>query len=190
MPDGGGAAGDNAAEPGFGGNPALPGVPPAFGVPTTEAGAFVVGGPLGRPAPAGAPGGVAEGGVPGCSGDGVAVFALGLTVGATAAPAGGAGGAPLAPGTGSVFALGSGWTCGATAGALAGSAFGAAPPWPAGSPAAPGLMAAGLIDALGGTGALPCWISVARCATDGGSAGVAAPGAATGITPVPPLALI
>jgi hypothetical protein len=40
----------------------------------------------------------------------------------------------------------------------------------------PGLIAAlaGLIDALGGTGALPCWISVARCATDGGSAGLAA----------------
>ena len=180
MLDGGGAAGDNAADPGFGGSPALPGVPPAFGVPTT--GAFVVGGPLGRPAPTGA----AEGGVPGCSGEGVVALAPGLTVGATAAPTGGAGGAPLVPGTGRVFARGRGWPCGVSAGALAGSAFGAAPPWPAGSPGRPGLTAAGLIDALGGTGALPCWISVALCATDGGSAGVAAPGAATG---GPPLAL-
>jgi len=34
----------------------------------------------------------------------------------------------------------------------------------------PGL-AAGLIEALGGTGNLPCWISEAFCATEGGSAG-------------------
>jgi hypothetical protein len=54
----------------------------------------------------------------------------------------------------------------------------------------PGLIAAlaGLIDALGGTGALPCWISVARCATDGGSAGLALPGAGAGTAPgTPPL---
>ena len=31
----------------------------------------------------------------------------------------------------------------------------------------------GLIEALGGTGSFPCWISVALCATEGGSAGPA-----------------
>jgi len=42
---------------------------------------------------------------------------------------------------------------------------------------APGkpALAAGLIAALGGIGALPCWISVALCATAGGSVGVAPP---------------
>jgi hypothetical protein len=43
------------------------------------------------------------------------------------------------------------------------------------APVAPSL-AAGLIDALCGTGILPCWISDARCATAGGRAG---PGVAT-----------
>ena len=90
------------------------------------------------------------------------------------------------PGTGNALAFGSGWTCGATAGAVAGSAVGVAPPCPAGAPGAPGRLTAGLIDALGGTGALPCWISVALCATEGGSAGVAAPGAATEIGPLAP----
>jgi hypothetical protein len=57
----------------------------------------------------------------------------------------------------------------------------------------PGL-AAGLIEALGGTGIFPCWISVAFCATAGGSAGPAPAGVAppcpgdTGGT-TPPLAL-
>ena len=32
----------------------------------------------------------------------------------------------------------------------------------------------GLFATLGGIGNLPCWISVARCLTDGGKAGVAA----------------
>jgi hypothetical protein len=32
-------------------------------------------------------------------------------------------------------------------------------------------LAAGLIEALGGTASLPCWISEALCATAGGSAG-------------------
>jgi hypothetical protein len=73
---------------------------------------------------------------------------------------------------------------------LAGSAAGAAPRGPAGAPGTPGLATAGLIDALGGTGALPCWISVALCATDGGSAGVAAPGAATGIAPLAPIGVL
>jgi len=52
-------------------------------------------------------------------------------------------------------------------------------------------LSAGLIAALGGAGNLPCWISDARCLTEGGSAGVAAltgcglaaggaPGATTG----------
>jgi hypothetical protein len=42
------------------------------------------------------------------------------------------------------------------------------------APGAPGL-AVGLIDALGGTGSLPCWIIEARCATAGGRAGPAVP---------------
>lgn len=96
----------------------------------------------------------------------------GLAFGLIAA-LGGAGGAPLAPGTGSVFALGTGCPGGSAAGALAGCrTFGR----PAG-PGAPGkpVLTAGLIVALGGTGALPCWISVARCATAGGKVGVTAP---------------
>jgi hypothetical protein len=96
------------------------------------------------------------------------VRAFGLT-----AALGGGGGAPLAPGTGSVFALGTGCPDGSAAGALAGCrTFGR----PAG-PGAPGkpVLTAGLIVALGGTGALPCWISVARCATAGGKVGVTVP---------------
>ena len=42
------------------------------------------------------------------------------------------------------------------------------------APSAP-VLATGLIAALGGTGALPCCISDARCATAGGSAGPGAP---------------
>jgi hypothetical protein len=42
------------------------------------------------------------------------------------------------------------------------------------TPGVPGL-AVGLIDALGGTGSLPCWISEARCATAGGSDGPGVP---------------
>jgi hypothetical protein len=58
-------------------------------------------------------------------------------------------------------------------------------------PAVPGL-AAGLIEALGGTGSFPCWISEAFCATAGGSDGPApatppCPGDTGGTTP--PLAL-
>jgi hypothetical protein len=68
--------------------------------------------------------------------------------------------------------LGKVWFDGSAPGALAGSVAFGLPAWPApGKPA----LAAGLIVALGGTGALPCWISVALCATAGGSVGVAAP---------------
>lgn len=55
-------------------------------------------------------------------------------------------------------------------------------------------MAAGLIEALGGTGSFPCWISEAFCATAGGNDGPAPAGVAppcpgdTGGT-TPPLAL-
>jgi hypothetical protein len=47
-------------------------------------------------------------------------------------------------------------------------------------------LTAGLIEALGGTGALPSWISDARFATAGGSAGLAAPGAAKAARPAAP----
>jgi hypothetical protein len=68
--------------------------------------------------------------------------------------------------------LGKGCVEGSAPGALAGSVAFGLPACPApGKPA----LAAGLIAALGGTGALPCWISVARCATAGGSVGVAPP---------------
>ena len=79
---------------------------------------------------------------------------------------------PLAPGTGSALVLGKGWFDGSAPGALAGSVAFGLPACPApGKPA----LAAGLIAALGGIGALPCWISVALCATAGGSVGVAPP---------------
>jgi hypothetical protein len=68
--------------------------------------------------------------------------------------------------------LGRGCVEGSAPGALAGSVAFGLPTCPApGKPA----LAAGLIAALGGTGALPCWISVALCATAGGSVGVAPP---------------
>ena len=99
-------------------------------------------------------------------------LAFGLTVPGDTAALGGAGGAPLAPGTGRALVLGKGWVEGSAPGALAGSVAFGLPVCPApGKPA----LAAGLIVALGGTGALPCWISVALCATAGGSVGVAPP---------------
>ena len=97
-----------------------------------------------------------------------ASLAFGLTAPGDTAALGGAGGAPLAPGTGSALVLGKGWVEGSALGA-----FGL-PVCPAGAPGKLAL-AAGLTVALGGTGALPCWISVARCATAGGSVGVAPP---------------
>jgi hypothetical protein len=76
---------------------------------------------------------------------------------------GGNGGAPLAPGTGSALPFGKVDCCGKAVGlTLAGIA-----------PGVPGL-AVGLIEALGGTGNLPCWISEARCVTAAGNAGPAA----------------
>ena len=99
-------------------------------------------------------------------------LAFGLTAPGDTAALGGAGGAPLAPGTGRALVLGKGWVEGSAPGALAGSVAFGLPVCPApGKPA----LAAGLIVALGGTGALPCWISVALCATAGGSVGVAPP---------------
>ena len=87
---------------------------------------------------------------------------------------------PLAPGTGSALVLGKGCAEGSALGALAGSVAFGLPACPApGKPA----LAAGLIAALGGTGALPCWISVALCATAGGSVGVAPP--CPGVTAAP-----
>ena len=132
--------------------------------------------PGGAPGVAGAadPGGLAPG----------AGLAFGLTVPGETAAVGGAGGAPLAPGTGRALVLGKGWVEGSAPGALAGSVAFGLPACPApGKPA----FAAGLIVALGGTGALPCWISVALCATAGGSVGVAPPGpGATGEPGRPP----
>lgn len=99
-----------------------------------------------------------------------ASLAFGFVAGPVPDTAGGAGigGAPLAPGTGSALGRDNpcpGWTAfGAT---LAGIA-----------PVAPS-RAAGVIAALGGIGILPCWISEARCATAGGSAGAGAPGRAS-----------
>ena len=109
------------------------------------------------------PGGLAPG----------ASLAFGLTAPGDTAALGDAGGAPLAPGTGSALVLGKGWADGSAPGALTGCVAFGLPACPApGKPA----FAAGLIAALGGTGALPCWISVALCATAGGSVGVAPPG--------------
>ena len=101
----------------------------------------------------------------------VAVGGTGLPPGKGPAPAGGAGGPPWAPGTGSVLAWGS-LVCGARAGpvcgAMGGAAVGATAVGVAGG--VPGL-ATGWIVALGGIGALPCWISAARCTTACGTAG-------------------
>jgi hypothetical protein len=114
---------------------------------------------------AAAPGGVAPG----------ASLAFGLTAPGDTAALGGAGGAPLAPGTGRALVLGRGWVDGsAPGGAFTGCVAFGLPVCPAGAPGKPALTA-GLIVALGGTGALPCWISVALCATAGGNVGVAAP---------------
>jgi hypothetical protein len=118
--------------------------------------------------------GAAPGAVGACPGGIAPGLAFGLTVPGDTAALGGAGGVPRAPGTGRALVLGKGWVEGNVPGTLAGCvAFGL----PAGPAGAPGKLAltAGLIVALGGTGALPCWISVALCATAGGSVGVAPP---------------
>jgi hypothetical protein len=101
--------------------------------------------------------------------------AFGFTAPGDTAALGGAGGAPLAPGTGRALILGEGCVEGdVPGGAFTGCGAFGLPACPAGAPGKPAL-AAGLIAALGGTGALPCWISVALCATAGGSVGVAPP---------------
>ncbi|PPD04965.1 MAG: hypothetical protein CTY30_12270, partial [Methylocystis sp.] len=100
--------------------------------------------------------------------------------GGDTATLGGAGGAPLVPGTGSALGLDKDWFGASTLGAFEGCVPFGVPvglPGALGAPGAPGkpVLTAGLIDALGGTGALPCWIRVALCATAGGSTGVAPP---------------
>jgi len=120
--------------------------------------------------PGAAPGAVGAAG-PGGAAPGLA---FGLTAPGDTAALGGTGGAPLAPGTGRALVLGKGWVDGSAPGALAGSVPFGLPVCPAGAPGKP-VLTAGLIVALGGTGALPCWISVALCATAGGSVGVAPP---------------
>jgi hypothetical protein len=117
---------------------------------------------FGLPETAGTFGAKAVGGVvPGAS------FAFGFGVpGAGPVAPGGTGGAPLVPGTGRALVFGS-----VLGDMLVGNGlFG-----PAGTPGVPGFTA-GLIEALGGTGSFPCWISVALCATEGGRAAVAAVG--------------
>jgi collagen type IV alpha len=175
----GGAAalGGGAMAPGF-----LPASGPAVGAACT---AGAVPETPGLNCPAGAVGAVAPmaglepGAAPGAVGaadpGGAAPgFALGLTAPGDTAALGGAGGVPLAPGTGSALVLGKGWVEGSVPGALAGCVAFGLPACPAGAPGKLALTA-GLIVALGGTGALPCWISVALCATAGGSVGVAPP---------------
>ena len=77
----------------------------------------------------------------------------------------------MAPGTGSALGFGTVGLCGSALGDIGGTgAFGAAF-CPFGAPGAG--LAAGLIEALGGGGSFPCWISEAFCATAGGSAGPA-----------------
>ena len=141
---------------------------PGLGCPTGAAGAVAPTAGLEPGAAPGAAGAADPGGVaPGAS------LAFGLTApGGDTAALGGAGGAPLAPGTGSALVLGKGWVEGSAPGAFAGCVAFGLPVCPAGAPGKP-VLTAGLIAALGGTGALPCWISVALCATAGGSVGVA-----------------
>ena len=91
----------------------------------------------------------------------------------------GTGGAPLAPGTGRALAFGNAWPAGSAFGdILAGTGAFGAPFCPAGAPEMAGL-AAGLIEALGGTGSFPCRINEAFCAAAVGSAGPAPAGLTT-----------
>ena len=79
----------------------------------------------------------------------------------------------MAPGTGSALGFGTVGLCGSALGdTFAGTGAVGAAFCPFGAPGAAGL-AAGLIEALGGGGSFPCWISEAFCATAGGSAGPA-----------------
>jgi hypothetical protein len=126
---------------------------PAFGCPACDAGTLVPGSVFGLTA--------ADAGVFGAEVTGAVAagwfggVSLALGTGAPwagAEVAGGAGGAPLAPGTGKALAFGRAWPAGSAFGATlagTGTAF-----WP-GAPGVPGL-AAGLTEALGGTGSLPC----------------------------------
>lgn len=124
--------------------------------------------------------------------------------GRTAAAAGvwppGAEGAPFAPGTGKAFVLG-GWLASggvapgvgwpgfpATAGAFAGCgalsrAVGLRGPGNLPPGDASGRTTAGLTDALGGRGAFPCWIKLARVATAAGNAGPTTAGPGPGRPP-------
>jgi hypothetical protein len=116
-------------------------------------------------------------GAPGAS------LAFGFIAPGDTAALGGAGGAPLAPGTGRALILGEGCVEGGVpGGAFTGCVAFGLPACPAGAPGKP-VLTAGLIVALGGTGALPCWISVALCATAGGNVGVAPPRCAGATVP-------
>ena len=131
--------------------------------------------------------GLEPGAAPGAMDPGGAApgLAFGLTAPGDSAALGGAGGAPLAPGTGRALVLGKGWVEGSVPGALTGCGAFGLPACPApGKPA----LAAGLIVALGGIGALPCWISAARCTTACGTAapaGLARPAIAGARLPGP-----
>lgn len=136
-------------------------------------------GAFGVPAAAGAFETAAGGAAPGCCGASFVPGWVAFTGGGPAA--GGGGGAPLVPGTGSELAFGNAWPCGSAFGAiLAGGGAFAGAICPTGAPALP-AFAAGFIDALGGIGSLPCWISEAFCATAGGSAAVAPAGPGAGM---------
>src|SRR5450755_2388478 len=88
----------------------------------------------------------------------------------------GAGGVPFAPGTGKelVFCGSLVRPCpgGSAVGAIVAGIAGAVVPAFAAGLFARGLFARGLFARLGGSGSLPCWISITRCCTFLGSCGV------------------
>jgi hypothetical protein len=102
-------------------------------------------------------------------------FKLGLVV--VAAVPDGRVGAPWVPGTGSALAFGK--FCGF---AVVDSVLGVVPGEVVVTPPNAAGLIVGLIEALGGTGSFPCWISEARCATEGGKEAAAADGS---VPPVP-----
>ena len=101
-------------------------------------------------------------------------FKLGLAV--TGAAPDGKGGAPFWPGTGKALVFGKASGVTFVDSGLVEIAPGPAPPLGVVT------LTAGLIEALGGTGNLPCWIREAFCATEGGRLGEAADG---GVPPAP-----
>jgi hypothetical protein len=101
-------------------------------------------------------------------GDGVTGASFKFGFAAPVAAPDGKGGAPWAPGTGSALGFGKFGGFTVVDKDLPGVAPGAV-----GTPKAAGLIV-GLIDALGGAGSFPCWMSEARCATEGGKEAAAA----------------